>query len=157
MKARIKKIIPPILALVCTTAFFSCGKETQTSTQGGGICKIKFTITPEIPTKTKFGLVDYANSFSSITPVVVLQWNGLSGFPLATIESPEFSVTKGQNITCGSTTITNYDGICRSIKIECILNNKSIKAFTKELGYMDISKGTMCKDATNSGVNFIIP
>jgi hypothetical protein len=152
-----KKIIPPILALVCTMIMFSCGKETQSSTQGGGTCKIRITITPEIPTKSRFGSSDYVNSFSSLTPVVLLQWIGSQGYPLSTIESPEFSVTKGQNITCGSTSISNYDGICRSVKIECLLNNKSINAFTKELGIKDLGQSTMCKDAANSAVNFIIP
>lgn len=154
-----KKIIPPILALVCTIIFFSCGKETQSTTQGGGICKIKITISPEIPITSKFNGVESQNSFISFWPLpaTTLQWSGASGYALSTIESPEFSVTKGQNVSSSGTSISNYDGICRTVNIECFVNNKSVGLFTKELGIKSTSPYSLCKDQGNSTVNFIIP
>ena len=151
-----KKITPPILALVCTIIMFSCGKETQSTTQGGGVCKIKITISPEIPMTSKFNNTDYTNSFQSSCGFL-LQWTGSSGFALSTIETPEFSVTKGQNVSCSGTSIANYDEICRTVKIECFVNNKSVGLFTKELGIKSFIPAIYCKDVGNSTVNFIIP
>lgn len=152
-----KKIIPPILALVCTMILFSCGKETQSSTQGGGICKIRYTITPSLSGKSKLNGIEQAHSFTSVTPIVLIQWVGTITTTLSSIESPEFSVTKGQNVTIGSTSINSYDNTCRSVKIECIVNNKTVNSFIKELGYLSNTPLTPCKDNSNSSVNFIIP
>lgn len=146
-----------ITSIFLTLIMFSCGKETQSSTQGGGICKIKITISPQIPMTSKFNNIDYPNSFQSMCAISLLQWSGASGYALSTIETPEFSVTKGQNVSCSSTSITNYDGICRTVNIECFVNNKSVGLFTKELGMKLASPISLCKDYQNSAVNFIIP
>ena len=134
-KTSMKKFIPPILALVCTMILFSCGKETQSSTQGGGTCKISFTITPEMPIKGTLLGTEYFSTFAAVTPVALLRWSGATGMPLASIESPEFSVTKGQNVVIEGIEVNNYDDQCRTVKIECIVNNKIINSFSKELGY----------------------
>jgi hypothetical protein len=145
MKISFNKSFPFLIAMLCTVIVFSCGKE-------------RITVSPQIPMTSKYNGIDYPNSFSSICGSSLLQWSGSVGNALSTIETPEFSVTKGQNISCQSTSISNYDQICRTVTIECFVNNKSVGLFTKELGIKSISAPVQyCKDQVNSTVNFIIP
>ena len=158
MKISFNKLFPFLIAMLCTVIVFSCGKETQSSTQGGGICKIRITFSPQIPMTSKFNGFDQPNSFQSVCAGSLLSWNGAVGNALSTIETPEFSVTKGQNISCQSTSISNYDQICRTVSFECFVNNKSVGLFTKELGIIQLSSPILlCKDHSNNTVNFIIP
>jgi hypothetical protein len=145
-----------VLSIVLTVLIFSCGKETQSSTQGGGMCKIRFTISPAIPSTYKIpgSAYSFPTNFQSFISGQSLYWAGAQG-TLSTIETSEFSVTTGQNIPI-QTKVECSDNICRSIFIECIVNNKSVNSYTKEVGFSSYPS-VMCKDGLNPSLNFIIP
>lgn len=160
MKNKMKQITPPIFALVCTMLMFSCGKETQSSTQGGGIFKIKFTVSPPLPIGLA-GTAPYTGHNTFLANIVTLQilgWNGKDATsPLSTLETNEFSVTKGQNVNVFQLQIGNFDNVCRTVKCEGLLNGKTTQVFSRELGAKDYVKSINCKDVQNPGVIFVIP
>ncbi|MBM3399752.1 MAG: hypothetical protein FJY15_04205 [Bacteroidetes bacterium] len=142
--------------LLLTALIVSCGKETQSSTQGGGICKIRTTITPPLQTgETGLG---QSNFFYASTPVGIISWNGVGQTSaLASIESQEFSVTKGQNVTFYITDFINfYDFVCRQVKVEFLIDNKVKKTeILLEFGFTSVNMS--CKDGYMKTLNFIVP
>lgn len=146
-------------SFLLTVLIFSCGKETQNSTQGGGKFKIRYTISPALSFGTSsgnfFNTIATTQGFSGLN----LRWFGnSSSSDLTTIETVEYSVTKGQNISIGHV-VNNDDKVCRSLKIEGLINGNVFFSTTKLLG---ISGGTpaqptKCADTDNNSVNFIIP
>lgn len=135
-------------ATVFTALLLGCGKETQSSTQGGGLFKLKVTFTP--PLQGPVG----SFQINAPAPSINYVWTGSPD--LSVYESQEYSVTKGQNISVGF-----YDNlvvlVCRQVKVEGLLDNKVFKSTTLELGRKSINPIINCKDGTNQQVNFIIP
>ena len=155
-----KTIKAYILSLALTILVFSCGKETQATTQGGGLFKYRVTITPPL----QFGKTGQFNTKSNNVFITVpslgtgYQWNGdqmTSNY--STYESQEFSVTKGQNILFQVGIVNTYDLICRNVKIEALINGNVFKTVTQEKGYSSDSPLIKCKDFDAPTLNFIIP
>lgn len=160
MKLKVNLILT---ALILTLIFYSCGKETQSSTQGGGLFKIRYTITPSLQIGLGAGGIG-SNGFTSLCNIqglsgLTLMWYGSSAsMPFSTMETNEFSVTKGQNVGIGGIAIANQiDYQCRTLKIEAIINGKVFNTIVKEMGYSNSKPLTKCKDFDQNSVNFIIP
>jgi hypothetical protein len=137
-------------ATVFTALLLGCGKETQSSTQGGGLFKFKVTITPPLQGSA-------VGPFQINSSALSINYLWTTGSPdLSVYESQEYSVTKGQNISVGFyNTLAN--NVCYQVKVEGLLDNKVFKSTTLELGYKSIIPTITCKDGTNQQVNFIIP
>ena len=141
--------------------FYGCGKETQSSTQGGGLFKIRYTITPPLD----FGYVGNMNNifqtFNNIQGFtgLNLRWvGGQQSSPLSTIETIELSTTKGQNISTNTFLTNSINRICHNVKIEGIINGKVFQTFSKEYGTTGTGLNAVnCKDQGQTAVNFIIP
>ncbi len=157
----IKHITKLGTAILLAVLVFSCGKETQTTTQGGGLFKIRYTITPALENGGTFLNSSRFNApcLSPGFEVMLVQWYGYTASKaLSTIETNEYSVTKGQNISIpGITCYNELNLICRTVKIEGIINGKVFQTLTKELGMLSTSPAVYCKDQTSPGFNFIIP
>jgi hypothetical protein len=148
-------------ATVFTALLLGCGKETQSSTQGGGLFKVRVTITPPLQSGFTNGGVDF-NYFNILaSPLAALYtWYGYNNSSnLSVYESQEYSVTKGQNISVGVGLSNNYDKICRQVTVEGLTDNKVFKTVTLELGVKSTTPTMLyCKDSQNpQAINFIIP
>jgi hypothetical protein len=143
--------------LLLTALIVSCGKETQSSTQGGGMFKVRVTITPPL---NNGGAIGNSNTFAVLLPENY-QWNGyLQSSSLSSWQSQEISVTKGQNVQTNLAINTYFDLKCRQVKFEGILNGNVIKTIDLELGQTSISPPVNCKDqvtGTYLSINSIIP
>jgi hypothetical protein len=165
MKHKITNFIQlTVMTFFLQIIMLSCGKETQSSTQGGGLFKIRYTITP--PLQYGFGGTTGTsqNAFTSVCNIqglsgLTLMWYGNSAnLPFSTMETNEFSVTKGQNVGIAAIQILNQiDYQCRTLKIEAIINGKVFNTITKEMGYSSSKPLIKCKDFDQNGVNFIMP
>lgn len=158
-----KTIKAIVSSIILTILIFSCGKETQSSTQGGGLFKLRYTITPALqngknPTGDGNSFLSFCNSSPSLAGLT-LSWIGFtSNNPCSTLETNEFAVTKGQNVTIQSITIGNsYDDQCRTLKIEAFINGKVFNTVVKEMGYYRTNTLIKCKDVDQNSVNYIIP
>ena len=150
------KICKHLLLLTLVAGIFSCGKETQSSTQGGGTFKLRVTITPALQSGEdlqNFGTNQFMFAFGSS----IYNWIGITASaPLSGYETDEVSVTKGQNISCTLGLNSSYDLVCRTVQIDAVLNGKVIKTVSKNMG-QNGNMLTYCKDGISSTVNFIIP
>jgi hypothetical protein len=144
-----------ILALITTLTIFSCGKETQSTTQGGGTFNLKLTISPPL----QFGSSPSSGQNTLFMQVgnIQKQWMGNSASQnLSQMISDDISVTSGQNMFCIIQINNTYDFTCRTITAEGIQNGKVIKTYTLEQGYKNGSTLIMCIDGVNVTKNFII-
>ncbi len=151
-------------SIILTVLIFSCGKETQSSTQGGGLFKVRYTITPPLQNGLGGTTGTSQNAFTSMCNIqglsgLTLMWYGNSAnLPFSTMETNEFSVTKGQNVGIAAIQILNQiDYQCRTLKIEGIINGKVFNTITKEMGYSSSKPLIKCKDFDQNSVNFIMP
>lgn len=150
------------ITLCLTILIFACGKETQSSTQGGGNFKIRYTIIPALQNglnsvQASNQFHSLCNSSPSLTGLSLHWWGSNSNNPFSTIETNEFAVTKGQNVTIQAITLINsYDYQCRSVKIEAFINGKLFNTVTREMGYSS-ANGVKCLDFDQNSVNYIIP
>jgi hypothetical protein len=142
-----------LVLLTLVSGIFSCGKETQSSTQGGGTLKFNVTITPALQSGMNQQTYQ-SNQFAFFSGVNMYSWSGDTN--LGNYTSDELSVTKGQNIPCTIYLYSVYDLICRTVQIDAVLNGKVMKTVTKNMGHNG-SLYTYCKDGIQSSVNFIIP
>ena len=92
----IKHITKLGTAILLAVLVFSCGKETQTTTQGGGKFIIKATFTPPL----QFGKIVSAYNSTRIWGLGFdIMWDGISKqYDLSELTTDELSVTSGQNI-----------------------------------------------------------
>ena len=152
---KLNKISPVILALVCTFIIFSCGKETQSTTQGGGTFNLKLTISPPLQFgKNASGQI---NTLFMQTTNIQKQWSGNGASQsLSQVISDDISVTSGQNVFCIIQISNQYDFACRTITAEGIQNGKVIKTYTLEQGYKDATTLSLCLDGITITKNFII-
>jgi hypothetical protein len=142
-----------IIALTLQLSILSCGKETQNTTQGGGVFKITAKISPPL----QIGVVNGGmNAFSLGINGSTAQWIGNSASSnLSEITTDELSVTSGQNITSIIYLSNAYDQVCRTVTLEGIQNGKVIKTYNLELGIKDAAKALYCKDGYQITKNFI--
>jgi hypothetical protein len=147
-------------SIILTVLIFSCGKETQSSTQGGGLFKYRVTITPPL----HYGATGQFKNQSNYLQVGVIPiassyiWDGKQlSDDFTTYESQEYSVTQGQNITFTYFIDNSYDLVCRTVKIEALINGNVFKTVTQEKGYSSISPMIKCKDFDAPAINFIMP
>ena len=145
-------------ATVFTALLLGCGKETQSSTQGGGLFKVRVTITPPLQSGSTNGGLNL-NQILISSNFFYYQWVGTnSSTNLSVYESQEYSVTKGQNLPVSVSLLNQYDYICRQVTIEGLTDNKVFKTVTLELGIKSTTPTILyCKDSQNPQVNFIIP
>jgi hypothetical protein len=164
MKFNITKFIKlTTLPIILQIFMFSCGKETQNTTKGGGLFKVKYTFTPALQNGTTSNggsntFLSVCNSSPALTGLS-LQWHGNSALnPCSSLETNEFSVTNGQNVSIGGLGVSNlFDLQCRTVKIEAMINGKVFNTVVREFGYSKINPLTKCADFDNNSVNFIIP
>lgn len=134
---------------------FSCGKETQSSTQGGGIFNLKLTIDPPLQFgKNASGQI---NTLLMQTTSTQKQWSGNNvSQSLSQIISDDVSVTSAQNVFCLIQIINGYDNICRTVVAEAVQNGKVIKTFNLELGFKDATGASYCTDGYQTTKNVVI-
>ena len=139
-------------AMLLAVLVFSCGKETQTTTQGGGRFIIKATFTPPL----QFGqIVSKYNSTRMYGIGFDVVWDGISKqYDLTELTTDDLSVTSGQNIAFYFNLYNGYDFQCRNVKIEGIQNGKVIKTYNFSMGYS--SPTTCCNDGFGINKNFIV-
>ena len=140
--------------LLTTLILGSCGKETQSTTQGGGVFKVRVTIDPPLqPGATTTGGINF---ISIAGPSSIKSWIGAQQTsPLSTIETDEISVTSGQNVQFSISNFSNqFDFNCRTVKYEAIQNGKINEVHTVSLGYNGIS--SVCVDGFIVSKNFIM-
>jgi hypothetical protein len=132
----------------------SCGKETQSTTQGGGVFKVRVTIDP--PLQPGVSSPFLSNSVNIIMAGNIRGWNGgLQTVPLSTLETDEISVTSGQNVQLFITDFSNIvDRNCRTVKYEAIQNGKINEVHIVSLGYNGSS--SLCADGVSVSKNFIM-
>jgi hypothetical protein len=145
-------------ATVFTALLLGCGKETQSSTQGGGIFKLRVNINPPLQYGSSGVSGSQYNLFQIISPAGTTLWMGNSqSVDLSSWESPEISVTKGQNlpVTVGLNDLKDLK--CHQVKIDGLIDNKVIKSVVLELGQTSLNPIVQCKDVNNTNINFIVP
>jgi hypothetical protein len=121
---RFKHITKLGTAILLTVLVFSCGKETQATTQGGGKLKLVLTSTPTISN----GEIIMPNIFNPGT----LQGRYIDLKKNGKVETDEFSVTSGQNFS-----VMLYGGSatgCTTLKLEAYVNGKLIQTITHTAG-----------------------
>ena len=141
-------------SLLLTIGFFSCGKETQSTTQGGGKFYVKAKISPPLQSGKSVIALGY-NIFQLAIAGSASKWDGSTNSQsLSELVTDEFSVTAGQNIGIMVNLSNTYDVSCRTVTIEGIQNGKVIKSYTFSMGMSSTS--SYCSDGYVQQKNFII-
>ena len=151
----VKMNIRRFLVSICLTILVvACGKETQSSTQGGGkfVVRVKFSPSLQVGTSGQAGtsnsIMVWGAGFSS-------RWDGVNqSQALSEITTDEISVTSGQNLPVYITMGNMFDRNCRTVTLEGIQNGKVIKTYNLSLGYK--SDLSICVDGLQANKNFII-
>ncbi len=142
-----------LLSFLLSLGLFSCGKETQSTTQGGGTFICKVSISPPL----QAGSVSSGqyNTIQIWGGGFLSKWDGsANSVSLSELSSDPISVTSGQNVTCYLFVANSYDLACRTITIDGIQNGKTIKSYTLSMGS---SGATMpCTDGIQNQKTFII-
>jgi hypothetical protein len=167
-----KFILIGCAATLFTIFLFGCGKETQSSTQGGGLFKYKVTITPSLDTgmgSVTFGGLFYPrltyNTVNIQVPALMSSYGWSSQIepkPFSVYENPnEFSVTKGQNIAVNVNIVNQKNPGCIQIRLDGYIDGKIFKTFNAQGGYQTFTypTGVFCPNSNNGSqqFNFIIP
>jgi hypothetical protein len=145
------------VTFILTALLISCDKETPSS-QGGGVFKVKVSITPPLTggTNANFGF----NYFQLGSVGGSLMFHGSTyneSNTLSNWEGQEVSVTKGQNIPVMIGLNSLYDLKCRKVLLEGFLDGKLLKSVSLELGQTSAVPIVNCKDQQTTTINFIIP
>jgi hypothetical protein len=153
-----KFILIGCVATLFTIFLFGCGKETQSSTQGGGLFKWRVSVTPALTTGLGGPLgMENALHVMSYSNYV---WDGKNATaPFSVYEDlNEFSVTKGQNLSVMVYLYNRKDLGCRQVKLEGLINGKVFKTFDFETGFKSITNSQLVGcGQSQSTYNFIIP
>jgi hypothetical protein len=150
-----KKIIPPILSLVCTLILFSCGKETQTITPVKQKFYVKAKISPPLQTGQSQG--PGSNNFLKIylPPLEEIRWYGVSNTQILTeFSSKEIELNSGEVCSATIRIQNQYDLKCRTITLEGIQNGKVIQTYTLNMGASP--SGTACTDGVSVQKSFTL-
>jgi len=121
---RFKHITKLGTAILLAVLVFSCGKETQTTTQGSGKLKLVLTSTPT-NTGGEIIMPNIFNPGTSQGRYIDIKKNGK-------VETDEFAVTKGQNFS-----VMLYGGTatgCTTLKLEAFVDGKLIQTITHTAG-----------------------
>lgn len=134
-------------AVLLAVLVFSCGKETQSTTQGGGTFYVRVTINPPL----QFGVNPLGNYVGIGCLTSTKTWNSQNQTSnLTSLQCDEVTVTSGQNIQATFMLRTLYDHQCRNVLLEGVQNGKVIKSYTYEIG------DNSCKDLFQQFPNFIM-
>jgi hypothetical protein len=166
-----KFIIIGCAATLFTIFLFGCGKETQSSTQGGGLFKYKVTISPSLD--TGMGPAIYMGVLLPRVTVNMVTISAATGSgyvwhgqtepkPFSVYEDRnEFSVTKGQNIAVYVNIGNQKNPGCIQIRVDGYIDGKIFKTFNAQGGYQTYTypTGVYCPNSNNGfqQFNFIIP
>ena len=134
--------------IIALSAFFllnSCDKQTPSTVSGGGRIKFDISISPPFKAGDNAAFQFLGNA----------AFINVSGGNYSGEITPEFAVTKGQNLTQRTLVydLTNY--ICRTITIKAILNGTVFDTKVLEMGKLSMSLN--CKDGVEKSLNYIIP
>ncbi len=134
-------------AILLAVLVFSCGKETQSTTQGGGTFYVRVTINPPL----QYGVNPLYNLVTIGCLTSTKSWNSQNQTSnLSTLQCDEVAVTSGQNIQVTFGMHCLYDHQCRSVLLEGVQNGKVIKTYNYEMGY------NSCKDLYQQFPSFIM-
>jgi len=140
------KLLFNLLLLTSLFLFNSCDNETPSTVGGGG--RIKFDISISPPLKN-------GDQFQGLFAGSLIQTNeeGYSGEI-----TPEYAVTKGQNLPA-SLSVINYINLeCKTVTIKAILNGSIFDTQVFELGWEQWpTNPKLCKDGYSKSLNYIIP
>ena len=140
------KLLFNLLLLTSLFLFNSCDNETPSTVGGGG--RIKFDISISPPLKN-------GDLFQGLFVGSLIQTNeeGYSGEI-----TPEYAVTKGQNLPATLSVINYINLECKTVTIKAILNGSVIDTKVLEMGYkQNPTPIELCKDGLNKSLNYIIP
>ena len=136
----------------------SCGKETQSTAQGGGVFKVKVTVNPPLQKGIGLSPSEYNSAGVSIAGFLNTGWSGnTNNADLSNFTTEEIAVTNGQNLSV-YVYVSNFKDLnCRDVKIEGIQNGKVIKTYNYSMGYKSLlPTPNLCLDGNAVQNNFII-
>ena len=140
------KPLSKVILLTSLFLFNSCDNETPATISGGGRIKFDISISPPLKTGETFQVILTTGQILGVT-------EGYSGET-----TPEYAVTKGQNLTAMLMVNNQVSVICKTVTIDAILNGSVIDTKVFEMGYKQYpSPLEYCKDGFSKSVNYIIP
>ena len=141
------KSLSKVILLTSLFLFNSCDNETPATISGGGRIKFDISISPPLKTGETFQVIlTTGGQIQAVT-------EGYSGET-----TPEYAVTKGQNLTAMLMVNNQVSVICKTVTIDAILNGSVIDTKVFEMGYKQYpSPLEYCKDGFSKSVNYIIP
>ena len=137
------KFFSKVILLTSLFLFNSCDNETPATISGGGRIKFDISISPPLKTGETLQCILPTGQILGVT-------EGYSGET-----TPEYAVTKGQNLTAMLMVNNQVSLICKTVTIDAILNGSVIDTKVFELGYK--TNTSFCKDGISKSVNYIIP
>ena len=140
------KPLSKVILLTSLFFFNSCDNETPATISGGGRIKFDISISPPLKTGETLQCILPTGQILGVT-------EGYSGET-----TPEYAVTKGQNLTAMLMVNNQVSLICKTVTIDAILNGSVIDTKVFEMGYKQYpSPLEYCKDGFSKSVNYIIP
>ena len=140
------KPLSKVILLTSLFLFNSCDNETPATISGGGRIKFDISISPPLKTGETLQCILPTGQILGVT-------EGYSGET-----TPEYAVTKGQNLTAMLMVNNQVSLICKTVTIDAILNGSLIDTKVFEMGYKQYpSPLEYCKDGFSKSVNYIIP
>jgi|TARA_B110000967_G_scaffold194677_1_gene223401 hypothetical protein len=140
------KPLSKVILLTSLFLFNSCDNETPATISGGGRIKFDISISPPLKTGETLQCILPTGQILGVT-------EGYSGET-----TPEYAVTKGQNLTAMLMVNNQVSLICKTVTIDAILNGSVIDTKVFEMGYKQYpSPLEYCKDGFSKSVNYIIP
>ena len=140
------KSLSKVILLTSLFLFNSCDNETPATISGGGRIKFDISISPPLKTGETLQCILPTGQILGVT-------EGYSGET-----TPEYAVTKGQNLTAMLMVNNQVSLICKTVTIDAILNGSVIDTKVFEMGYKQYpSPLEYCKDGFSKSVNYIIP
>ena len=140
------KSLSKVILLTSLFLFNSCDNETPATISGGGRIKFDISISPPLKTGETLQCILPTGQIQAVT-------EGYSGET-----TPEYAVTKGQNLTAMLMVNNQVSVICKTVTIDAILNGSVIDTKVFEMGYKQYpSPLEYCKDGFSKSVNYIIP
>ena len=140
------KSLSKVILLTSLFLFNSCDNETPATISGGGRIKFDVSISPPLKTGETLQCFLPTGQILGVT-------EGYSGEI-----TPEYAVTKGQNLTAMLMVNNQVSVICKTVTIDAILNGSVIDTKVFEMGYKQLLPPIeYCKDGLSKSVNYIIP
>ena len=141
-------------SLLLTIGFFSCGKETQSTTKSSIKFYVKVRVSPPLQSGQNVN-VGSNNNLKIYNGSEETRWYGVSEtLSLSELNSKEITVNSGLTYGVNVSLYNQYDLKCRTITLEGIQNGKVIKSYVVNMGASP--SGTECKDGGSVYRTFII-